>query len=214
MFCNILWIYGRASDPGTSWRICYLVQNSAASKKLKSRRLLTCKNETGSFSLRASMQNCNRDVVFCSLHVQLVTWSFSDRCLISLSCRTASISHCLRLSMDRISASHLASTCRSNSSHSPCKHKPDNGIKRLGVLSPLLLSTDNNTPLPITTIPLYMMTLAICTAVKPSFADSRTNWILLKTLTIYFLRVRVLLYVPSNTKSSTSPYLYLYYIYL
>lgn len=102
-------------------------------KKIENARSLTCKNETGSFSLRASMQNCNRDVVFCSLHVQLVTWSFNDRCLISLSCRTASISHCLRLSMDRISASHLASTCRSSSSHSPYKHehKPDNSRYKL-----------------------------------------------------------------------------------
>lgn len=91
--------------------------------------LLTCKNETGSFSLRASIQNCNRDVVFCNLHVQLVTCSFSDRCLVSLSRRTASISHCLLLSIDRISASHLASTCLSSSSHSPCAVTP-NRVRR------------------------------------------------------------------------------------
>lgn len=106
--------------------------------KTEMARSLTCKNETGSFSFRASMQNCNRDVVFCSLHVQLVTWSFNDRCLISLSCRTASISHCLRLSMDRISASHLASTCRSSSSHSPCNHEqsdPTTAVRR-GFSSP------------------------------------------------------------------------------
>lgn len=120
MYCIVLFST-RKSKNGTKYHFIE-INNRKKKKKILSLlkcNVLTCKNETGSFSLRASIQNCNRDVVFCSLHVQLVTCSFNDRCLVSLSCLTASISHCLRLSMDRINASHLASTCLSNSSHSP-----------------------------------------------------------------------------------------------
>lgn len=155
------------------------------------------------------MQNCNRDVVFCNLHVQLVTWSFNDRCLISLSCRTASISHCLRLSMDRISASHLASTCRSSSSHSPYKHehKPDNGRYKLFSSS---LKHRQHSHYSITKMLLYYNNLT--KEIYRGWTILRLSGKLYPGTNLYiiiYLCVGVLLYVPRNTKSRTPPNIYI-----